>query len=106
MAISNVLLLPARYEGMPNVVLEAMAEGMAVLSTRVEGIEEAIGTHVDLQTTAVGDMDRFLQQANTLANNSELLVRLGSENREFASTHHAIQRRLDQYLALYRSLQS
>ncbi len=106
MAISNLLLLPARYEGMPNVVLEAMAEGMAVLSTRVEGIEEAIGTQVDLQTTPVGDMDRFLQQAITLASNSELLIRLGSENRAFASTHHAMEQRLNQYLELYRHLQS
>lgn len=39
---SDLLVLPSRWEGMPNVVLEAMAARRAVVATRVEGTEDLV----------------------------------------------------------------
>jgi starch synthase (maltosyl-transferring) len=39
---SDLLILPSLWEGMPNVVLEAMAAGKAVIGTDVEGTNELI----------------------------------------------------------------
>jgi len=44
---ANILVLPSHWEGMPNVVLEAMAAGLSVVATRVEGTEDLV---VDGQT--------------------------------------------------------
>jgi glycosyltransferase involved in cell wall biosynthesis len=40
---ADLLVHPARFEGMPLVVLEAMARGVPIIATRVSGIPEALG---------------------------------------------------------------
>jgi glycosyltransferase involved in cell wall biosynthesis len=42
LAAADALILPSRWEGMPNAVLEAMAAGRPVVATDVEGVGELV----------------------------------------------------------------
>jgi glycosyltransferase involved in cell wall biosynthesis len=39
---SNLFLFPSRHEGMPNVVLEAMASGLPIIASRIAGNEDLV----------------------------------------------------------------
>lgn len=55
MAAADLLLLPSRWEGMPYVVLEAMAAGKPVLATRVDGARDLVQDGVNGALVDVGD---------------------------------------------------
>ena len=55
LAASELLVLPSRWEGMPNVVLEAMAAGKPVVATDVEGVAEALGPDAAEQIVPLDD---------------------------------------------------
>jgi len=101
MARSELLLLPARFEGMPNVVLEAMAEGLAVVTTRVEGIDELLGENLVQQSVAKESWNDFFELVASLANSPAQQKVLGKANRDRAMAEFDLEKQLNQYETLY-----
>jgi glycosyltransferase involved in cell wall biosynthesis len=104
LAAADLLILPARWEGMPNVVLEAMASGKAIVATRAEGVAELLGEMADEQLVALGDMPSFHRSIIQFAQNSQLASEAGRRNKARVLKQFSLQAMVQNYERLYARL--
>ncbi|MEM9589117.1 MAG: glycosyltransferase [Planctomycetota bacterium] len=100
----RVLILPSRYEGMPNVVMEAMAAGRPVVVSGVEGIEELVPSNAPEQVFRVGDSEAMAGLAERFLADPEFAAKVGATNQQHMRSNFSIQTMVDRYRALYQSL--
>jgi glycosyltransferase involved in cell wall biosynthesis len=94
---ADLLGLPSRYEGMPNVVMEAMAAGTPVVSTRIEGIYELLGSHAHELTVTFGDSRRLIDRITRLATDRALHEQTAAQLLERAREKFSIQAKTIRY---------
>ncbi|WP_417746565.1 glycosyltransferase [Rosistilla oblonga] len=104
MLAARLLVLPSRYEGMPNVVMEAMAAGMPVLATDAEGVRELLGEWGEPQIVSFGDTDSLCGQLSHLLNDASLAAQVSNSNRLRASEEFSVDAMVDRYWELYSRL--
>ena len=72
---ASLFWLTSRWEGLPNVVLEALASGVPVVATDVGGTRELVRTGVDGFVVANEDQDGFVRHSRELLNDPALRQR-------------------------------
>ena len=80
----DVLLHSASTEGVPNVVVEAMASGLPVVVTDVGGTSEAVTDGVEGFVVPVRSPERMAERLVTLADDESLRRRMGEAGRRRA----------------------
>lgn len=80
---ADLFVLSSRYEGFPNVLLEAMSAGLPVISFRCDfGPEEMIANGVDGLLVEPGSIENLSLTLTKLMGNEELRRRLGKTARK------------------------
>ncbi len=104
LAASKMLVLPSRWEGMPNVILEAMSAALPVVATDAEGVLEMLGPLASEQTCPFGDDKRLAERILHFAQNPDSTEELGRRNRERVAEHFSIDIVVRQYEELFTKL--
>ncbi len=104
LAASGLLVLPSAWEGMPNVVLEAMASRRPVVATDVEGVRELLGPSASHQLVRYGDTPDLIDKIVGLMSNPTAAAALGDANRRRVEEHFSISRTISAYEDLWASL--
>lgn len=103
-AACDVLVLPSSVEGLPYVILEAMACAKPVVSSRVYGIPEAV---IDGETgllVAPDDVPALADALRTLAGDPALRDSLGRAGRARFEERFTLERQIRAMSSLYREL--
>lgn len=86
---SGIYVLPSYNEGLPMSVLEAMAAGLAVVTTKVGGIPELITDQVDGLLVEAGDRAALSAAMAAILGNDETRLRLAHAGRERIKSHYS-----------------
>lgn len=103
MRAAELLVLPTRYEGMPNVILEAMSVAKPVVSFDVDGVRELLGEtgSADVQIAPPHDWSAFAEATIALASDRALQTRCGRANLMRVEEHFQLAEQLARYEQLY-----
>lgn len=106
MRASQILVLPAEYEGMPNVVLENMSAARPVVSYQVDGVRQLLGAgeFADAQLVESGNIGAFCDAIDKLIANDNLRRDCGNFNRRRIEEHFQLKKQLAKYELLYLGL--
>ncbi len=100
----TIAILPSRWEGMPNALLEGMASGMACVATRVSGSEDLIQQGENGLLVEPDDYEQMAQALLTLLRDPALAQRYGQAARTTVEQQYTLEQVIDMYGAIYHSI--
>lgn len=87
--LADALVLPSHSEGSPNVLLEAMAEGLPVVATAVGGVPEIVENEKSALLVAPRDTDAMASAIGRVLTDATLAHRLASNAAALVTARHS-----------------
>ncbi len=100
---ADIFALPSYREGMPNVLLEAMAAGLPCVATPVGAISDILSTDQG-RLVPVGDVDALREAIRELVENQDLRRQLGGEAKNRIVETYGVNRVMARYKAIYEEM--
>jgi glycosyltransferase involved in cell wall biosynthesis len=104
MAAAGMVVLPSSYEGLPNVLLEAMRFHKSIVATRAPGTTEVV---IDGETgllVPIGNPTQLARAIRNVVRDPALTARLGAAARRRVESHFRADTMVARYAGLYESV--
>ena len=98
---SGIFLFPSYYEGMPVAVLEAMAYGMAIVTTRVGGIPHLLADGISGYLCEPGDIEALSERLLELSGDADKRRKMGEKARQKAIEDYSMESHMNKLIDLY-----
>jgi glycosyltransferase involved in cell wall biosynthesis len=103
-AVCDAVVLTSANEGTPVTIIEALAAGRAVVSTRVGGVPDVVDDGETGFLVRARDTHAIAERLAILQRDPELRARMGAEGRRRMLERYAVPRLVDDVDKLYRRL--
>lgn len=104
LAAADMLVLPSLYEGLPNIVLEAMMFRKPVVATAAPGTTEVVANNETGLLVPLNNPSALARAIRTLNDDTAQAQRLGEAGRARAEAEFGIATMIDRFANLYESL--
>jgi glycosyltransferase involved in cell wall biosynthesis len=104
--LMDLYVLSSTREGLPNTVLEAMAMGVPIVSTDVDGVKEAVSDQREAFLVPAQDSGKLAEGIARMLDDRELRERLARDARAKVETDFSFAHRTRTIENLYRKLMS
>jgi glycosyltransferase involved in cell wall biosynthesis len=101
---ADAYVIPSHHEGLSNTMIEAMASGLPVISTRVSGSSILLESPVAGLVVDVGDSKQLSGAMEAILYNASLRAGLGLHARRKFESHFSLQTLSKKMILLYESL--
>lgn len=103
-AEASVFALSSLREGLPNVILEAMASGLPTVATRAGGVPEVVEHESTGLLCPVGDVEGMATHLARLLSEAETRRRMGAAARSRAESDYSLETMVDRHERVMSSL--
>lgn len=100
---ADLLVLPSKFEGTPNVILEAMACGLPIVATKVGGIPEIVSDKCGILVDPENKTELF-EAVRKLILDKPLRRNLGEEGKKYVNHNHSLISLQAQLQAIYQKI--
>lgn len=101
---ADIFVSATTWEGMPNTVLEGMACGLPVVSTRASGLEELVREGINGYLVDINEVNALADRLVNLINNRYERLRMSKESRKIAEQEFAWEYIAEQYVEIYKRI--
>lgn len=102
-AAADILVLTSDHEGTPNVVLEALSNGVPAIATNVGGVPDILNDRTGI-IVEPGDRKGLIDAASFLIKDPNARRRLGAAGEEFVKRNHSLDYLGERLSGIYCSL--
>jgi glycosyltransferase involved in cell wall biosynthesis len=100
----DVYVQSSTREGLPMIVLEAMAASAAIVSTKAGGIPSVIADGQHGRLVEIGDADQLARAIGDLLRNPDERRKMGQRARQLVESRFSARAMAEKYLAVYRGV--
>ena len=100
----DIFFLPSRWEGLPRTVLEAMASGLPVVASCVDGTPEVVKESLTGFLVNPDDIDSYINKLEVLIKDKNLRIKMGKDGREKVKKYFSYNNIIKKTINLYNQI--
>lgn len=100
----DIFFLPSRWEGLPRTVLEAMASGLPVVASCVDGTPEVVKESLTGFLVFPDDIESYINKLEVLIKDKNLRIKMGKEGRENVKKYFSYNNIIKKTINLYNQI--